>query len=674
LLGWNSKAAFLAFCALFVLANAKPEFSVAAETTLPATEPGVSASPSEISRIAGSETWLRLVHADRRSSSSAAPGFSVEVVSDGFYLTETDDFDPEQELIATLKLLNKASDVSGNQSPLCRYPARYLWLDKGLGHKRPGASYAQCKQLSAWADFANIDSLNLVHVSGYFGNPASAFGHLLLRVNKRGQTGKRGLLDLGFNYGASIPDGESTLLYIVKGITGGYIAGFSDASFYAQDHVYSSVENRDMWAHKLNLSDFQIRFLLYHLWELRQAKFDYFFLKNNCAFHMAQLLELVLDRSFNLERRPWYPPIAVFHRLAAIDQEHQKAGEELIADIAFIPSHQRELYSAFNTLKGAEQSEVQSFIAQRDPTIYQSTQSAPVLDFLLQYIDYKVPPEAPDEPDEPDKKHNEPGTVLPTATEELPDPLIADRQAILATRMRLPAGTGASADSGERYAGDKWAAPLLGPRPGKFVIGFDAVHDGDTSGVMEFAPYSYDALQRNKGSLTDSSLELLNTRLRFGSGELVLERLDLLRIEKLTANATRLKGERRPAWRVGFGIEQPAARCDSCLRGFARGSIGYSYVPRRQALLFGFANIGADYAGADLSVTAGVIYRPTGTLSLRLQSDGVLIKEGSSELDLPLWTHSVSGLWSVARDIDIAAQGLITDGEESLRLSGVLRF
>src|SRR5437870_6386966 len=52
--------------------------------------------------------------------------------------------------------------------------------------------------------------------------PASSFGHSLLRLNTEDGSASDGLVDLGVNFGALVPDGESTLVYVVKGLSGGY--------------------------------------------------------------------------------------------------------------------------------------------------------------------------------------------------------------------------------------------------------------------------------------------------------------------------------------------------------------------------------------------------------------------------------------------------------------------
>ena len=98
--------------------------------------------------------------------------------------------------------------------------------------------------------------------------PASSFGHSLLRLNTEDGSASDGLVDLGVNFGALVPDGESTLVYVVKGLSGGYQAGFSDKPYYAHDLMYSRTEFRDMWDYALDLVDAERMMLVYHLWEI----------------------------------------------------------------------------------------------------------------------------------------------------------------------------------------------------------------------------------------------------------------------------------------------------------------------------------------------------------------------------------------------------------------------
>ena len=81
-----------------------------------------------------------------------------------------------------------------------------------------------------------MSSVSVVFATGFLGNPASYYGHTLLKFNFRTGEKHTSLLDVSVNYGAILEgkhDGQVT--YIVKSLAGGYSAGFSHIHFYYHD-------------------------------------------------------------------------------------------------------------------------------------------------------------------------------------------------------------------------------------------------------------------------------------------------------------------------------------------------------------------------------------------------------------------------------------------------------
>ena len=56
--------------------------------------------------------------------------------------------------------------------------------------------------------------------------------------------------------------------------------------------TYGALENRDIYEYRLGLSASETRFLLKHVWELKRAFFDYFFIDENCSYQLLALLEV----------------------------------------------------------------------------------------------------------------------------------------------------------------------------------------------------------------------------------------------------------------------------------------------------------------------------------------------------------------------------------------------
>ena len=114
----------------------------------------------------------------------------------------------------------------------------------------------------------------MVFVSGYLGNPASAFGHSFIKINQSNNENEN-LFDTSISYGALLPPDYTMFDYMVKGVTGGYDASYSDQYYYNQDITYSNQEFREMWEYRLRLTEEQKQLFLFHAWELMDKKFQY---------------------------------------------------------------------------------------------------------------------------------------------------------------------------------------------------------------------------------------------------------------------------------------------------------------------------------------------------------------------------------------------------------------
>ena len=313
----------------------------------------------------------------------------AEVISPNFYLTDPSvqsiaTFSPYKELIATLR---HASD----NEIVCRYPARYLWLNKHLPELK--IDWQNC------LDLPNPNQeISLILVSNYLKNPASSFGHVLVKTSSamdRKENGVRqlsseDLLNSSYNFGARIPANENGAMYAIKGLFGFYDSGFSEAEFFKHDAVYSKNEQRDMWEYVLNLGAFETQLLNYHLYEAKSARFDYYFIKQNCGYRTGEILELVSDIKTTERVGPWYAPDYVFDQLLEYSDD---AAEPLIASVRYLPSEQTQLRSKFVQLPKPIQNVINSVI--RTETIAPLLRLNPddralAIDFLILHRTYKI--------------------------------------------------------------------------------------------------------------------------------------------------------------------------------------------------------------------------------------------------------------------------------------------
>lgn len=315
----------------------------------------------------------------------------AEVISPYFYLTNPKprskrNFDPYAELIATIEQIN-------NEGVVCKYPARYLWLN----HHLPELN-VDLKDCSKLPD-ANQE-ISLILVSSYLKNPASSFGHVLVKTNTPidnanntnsdvRELSSEDLLNNSYNFGARIPENENGAMYALKGLFGFYDAGFSETEFFKQDAVYSKNEQRDMWEYVLNLDTFETQLLNYHLYEAKSARFDYYFIKQNCGYRSGEMLELISDIKTTERVGPWYAPDYVFDQLL----EHDNGADSLVSSVRYLPSEQTQLREKFVQLSKPIQAIINSVIRTENTAplaTLNADDKAVALDFLILHRTYKI--------------------------------------------------------------------------------------------------------------------------------------------------------------------------------------------------------------------------------------------------------------------------------------------
>ncbi len=242
--------------------------------------------------LADEPGWHALVHYHPRR---LRPGV-VSLADDPAFFFSPDGVDaPEAELEATLRALARPADpvasADGDLHAQCRFPARKRWLAARLGSSAAGFPEVACPEYEAWRSAFDARNLTLVFPEAFLNNPASMFGHTLLRVDATDQPEERDLLAWAINF-AAYTDGEGGPLYVLKGLAGRYPGYFSVAPYYEKVKEYGDWENRDLWEYPLDFSRDEIDQVLAHLWELDRIRFDYWFFDENCSFQLLDLLEV----------------------------------------------------------------------------------------------------------------------------------------------------------------------------------------------------------------------------------------------------------------------------------------------------------------------------------------------------------------------------------------------
>lgn len=373
-----------------------------------------------------------------------------------------------------------------------------------------------------------MQSVSLLLVSGYFGNPASTFGHALIKLNTNSIDDQSGFFDLTLNYGALVPENENTLFYVVRGLFGGYEAGFSDKYFYTQDLVYSHTEFRDFWDYRLVLSDYERTLLILHIWEIVGKKFKYYFLDKNCAYRLAELLDLIIEEELLNNTHLWYVPVELFHRLNDIDKARHSSGTKLIHSVRFIPSRQRILYHELKLLTPEEIDAFNAIIQEGTDSMsaqlskFKIDQQIRILDALLAYQKYRLIAEEPN----PDPKRQE------------------AKHQILRARLQLPAR------SIQPLKIPELPSPTEGSRPMVFGVSIASETNGKHFLQLHWSPFKQDVVGQN--SLEGDELVVLDLAIGFNDNKrmVFIDQLDFIRILKLNTRSVAVVDESQWSWQL----------------------------------------------------------------------------------------------------------------------------
>ncbi|PAW52711.1 hypothetical protein CKQ80_18300 [Pseudomonas moraviensis] len=297
--------------------------------------------PQRLQRLANDRFWISLGHYE----TAKLGGWRSYVSDRKFFLAPDGNEHPDHELAATVQALYAPASL-GEQHAQCVYPARTRWLKAQLNLSDLPAP--DCAEFKKWFKDVSPHSAVMIFPAAYLNSPSSMFGHTLLRIDQADvQADKTSLLSYAINFGAYIEGSDNSILYAWKGLMGGYPGLFALVPYQEKLSEYRSLENRDLWEYRLNLTQAETARMVEHVWELKQIQFDYFFFDENCSYRLLELLQVARPSLRLTEQFP----------LTAIPTDTVKAVKEagLVESIEYRPSRERELLSRAQPLSSDEQ-------------------------------------------------------------------------------------------------------------------------------------------------------------------------------------------------------------------------------------------------------------------------------------------------------------------------------
>ena len=213
-------------------------------------------------KLAQQPEWHALVHYKPRL---ILPGVKSLADAPNFFIAKNGKTDPIAELDATLaSFFSDIEQTDQQQHPQCAFIARYHWLKQELDFDPDRLPERPCQRFSTWREALDAKELTLIFPAAYLNNPASMFGHTLLRVDAWGQDERTRLLAYAINYAADTGE-DGGMAFAVKGLFGGYPGLFSIGPYYVRVRQYNDLENRDIWEYRLNFTEQEIDLLLMHV-------------------------------------------------------------------------------------------------------------------------------------------------------------------------------------------------------------------------------------------------------------------------------------------------------------------------------------------------------------------------------------------------------------------------
>ena len=507
--------------------------------------------------------WLKLVHYVPPFNPVNQTTYESDVISASFFLSENGRENPEAELDATLKAFFQPPGNNHDQHPQCRFIARFQWLKSQLDFSLDKLPTVTCGLFERWANPKYLKSISLVFVSAHMGNPASIYGHILLKINSNTPLFGHSLLSPTLNFGAAMGPNDGPLKYVSYGLFGGYRGRFSDSRFYDFTHMYGDIQLRDLWEYELDLSKEQQLRIVYHAWELLHfIDFQYYFLRENCAYRMAELIEYAWDTpKTNPVFSLYCIPADVFHRLKMMDNY----GRPLIKKIDFFPSQQRRLRQKCTSLSSIEQKWAfklaQQFHLINSKAFGELTrfQQAKIFDCLIDYFQYQL------------IKNDDPA-------------ISSKKQQILMLRSQLPA-------INNIQTAQLPLPPTDGHRPGRVRMGH--VQNRTIGNAMEIGMMTsyHDFLAVETGFPADTYFKTLDLRLRLTHDKIILHSLEFVDILSLKTNPTGFPGNSGWSWRIRASIEPQNLNCEACRVMHVSGGLGKTISFYEKDKWWGMANI-----------------------------------------------------------------------------------
>jgi len=489
--------------------------------------------------LAHHESWFALLHYKRET---ALRHFISQADDVRFFLDENGKTDAHAELVANIKAFFRESEKGHAQ---CLFPARWWWLKQQLN--LPDDYDVFCPVLEVFMERFSHDNLFLVFPSMYLNNPGSTFGHTFLRFDAEGESI---LLSQTLNYAARVDKTDDIASYVSKGLFGGYKGIFRVRPYFKTVEEYSNIENRDIWEYQLAFTPDEIKQLVRHVWEVKGIDFDYYFFRENCAYRLLALLD-VIRPGMQLTGENDFPVYAIpVDTVRALDKVNMVESRKFRA----------------------------SLVTQIDDYFYSASDDNSAL--VLEIVSDEMPGDK--------KVISEKLQVLNSDAERLVvleqsynilqfngEP--ASEKALQILLLINELSTSGLSEKTPKHS--KNISPEKGHDSIRAALGYGQ-QNSEQYVDLRFRPAFHDLLDAPQGYVDGAAINVFETRFKWFNNNLRLESLSLFNVTSLSP----LRQWRKPfSWMFDFRFDRTQVSDSNSIRNFiSRGGAGFSF--RQQAL------------------------------------------------------------------------------------------
>lgn len=225
----------------------------------------------------------------------------------GFYLSSPQ-VSAEAEFTAAVTSLIDQPD----KTRICRYPARYLWLQRQL-QRQPEDLAILCPGFAEFQTFVPIEHLSLIYANENISRPTTMMGHAFLKLS--GHNAKGQLREHAISFYTEL-DSINPFLLGYQTLLAGKEGYFVLSPYQERLAFYTQTEQRNIIEYNIELDADEVALVQAYLWELKQTRLDYFFHSYNCAT-LSQLILAIVKPALREAHSPWVSPVDVVKSVQA---------------------------------------------------------------------------------------------------------------------------------------------------------------------------------------------------------------------------------------------------------------------------------------------------------------------------------------------------------------------